>query len=33
VFVGAMSLVANMTPEQVALTILALRWQAEEGGK
>jgi len=32
-FAGAAMLVANMTPEQVALTDPALRWQAEEGRK
>jgi aspartyl-tRNA(Asn)/glutamyl-tRNA(Gln) amidotransferase subunit A len=32
-FAGSMMLVANMTPEQVALTDPALRWQAAEGAK
>ena len=32
-FVGAYSLVSNMTPEQVALTDPALRWQAEQGSR
>jgi aspartyl-tRNA(Asn)/glutamyl-tRNA(Gln) amidotransferase subunit A len=32
-FVGSLSLIGNMTPEQVALTDPALRWQAEEGSK
>jgi len=32
-FVGAFTLVNNMTPEQVALTDPALRWQADEGRK
>jgi aspartyl-tRNA(Asn)/glutamyl-tRNA(Gln) amidotransferase subunit A len=32
-FVGSLSLISNMTPEQVALTDPALRWQAEEGSK
>ncbi|MEO7760432.1 MAG: amidase, partial [Casimicrobiaceae bacterium] len=32
-FVGAMSLVANMTPQQVELTDPALRWQAGEGSR
>jgi len=30
-FVGSMTIVGNLTPEQVALTDPALRWQAEEG--
>ena len=30
-FVGSFSLISNMTPEQVALTDPALRWQAEQG--
>src|SRR5438105_6859170 len=32
-FVGALTLVSTMTPEQVTLTDLALRWQADEGRK
>jgi len=32
-FVGSLTLLGNMTPEQVALTDPALRWQAEEGRK
>ena len=32
-FVGSLGLVSNMTPEQVALTDPALRWQAEQGRK
>jgi aspartyl-tRNA(Asn)/glutamyl-tRNA(Gln) amidotransferase subunit A len=32
-FVGALTLINNMTPEQVALTDPALRWQADEGRK
>lgn len=32
-FVGALTLINNMAPEQVALTDPALRWQAEEGRK
>jgi len=32
-FVGSMTIVGNLTPEQVALTDPALRWQAEEGRK
>ena len=32
-FVGAFSLVSNMTAEQAALTDPALRWQAEQGSK
>jgi aspartyl-tRNA(Asn)/glutamyl-tRNA(Gln) amidotransferase subunit A len=32
-FLGSLSLVSNMTTEQVALTDPALRWQAEEGRK
>ena len=32
-FVGSYSLISNMTPEQVALTDPALRWQAEQGSK
>lgn len=32
-FVGSLALISNMTPEQVALTDPALRWQAEEGRK
>jgi aspartyl-tRNA(Asn)/glutamyl-tRNA(Gln) amidotransferase subunit A len=32
-FVGSLTLINNMTPEQVALTDPALRWQADEGRK
>jgi len=32
-FAGSFSLVSNMTPEQVALTDPALRWQAEQGSR
>jgi len=32
-FAGTMTVVAAMTPEQVALTDPALRWQAEQGAK
>ncbi|MBP8295679.1 MAG: amidase, partial [Burkholderiales bacterium] len=32
-FIGSYSLISNMTPEQVALTDPALRWQAEQGSK
>ncbi|MBK9605012.1 MAG: amidase [Betaproteobacteria bacterium] len=32
-FIGSYSLIGNMTPEQVALTDPALRWQAEQGSK
>jgi aspartyl-tRNA(Asn)/glutamyl-tRNA(Gln) amidotransferase subunit A len=32
-FVGALTIVSNMTPEQVTLTDPALRWQADEGRK
>ena len=32
-FVGSLTLLGNMTPEQVALTDPALRWQADEGRK
>ncbi|MEO8303175.1 MAG: amidase [Betaproteobacteria bacterium] len=32
-FVGSLTLISNMTPDQVALTDPALRWQAEEGRK
>jgi aspartyl-tRNA(Asn)/glutamyl-tRNA(Gln) amidotransferase subunit A len=32
-FVGALTLINNMTPAQVALTDPALRWQADEGRK
>jgi aspartyl-tRNA(Asn)/glutamyl-tRNA(Gln) amidotransferase subunit A len=32
-FVGSLTLINNMTPEQVALTDPALRWQADEGCK
>ena len=32
-FVGSLGLLSNMTPEQVALTDPALRWQAEQGRK
>jgi aspartyl-tRNA(Asn)/glutamyl-tRNA(Gln) amidotransferase subunit A len=32
-FIGSLSLISNMTPEQVALTDPALRWQAEQGSK
>ena len=32
-FIGSLSLLANMTPEQAALTDPALRWQAGEGAK
>ena len=32
-FVGSLSLLSNMTAEQVALTDPALRWQAEQGRK
>jgi aspartyl-tRNA(Asn)/glutamyl-tRNA(Gln) amidotransferase subunit A len=32
-FVGSLTLIHNMRPEQVALTDPALRWQAEEGRK
>jgi aspartyl-tRNA(Asn)/glutamyl-tRNA(Gln) amidotransferase subunit A len=32
-FVGALTIVNNMTPEQVTLTDPALRWQADEGRK
>ena len=32
-FVGSLTLISNMRPEQVTLTDPALRWQAEEGRK
>lgn len=32
-FIGSLTLLSNMTPEQAALTDPALRWQAEEGRK
>jgi aspartyl-tRNA(Asn)/glutamyl-tRNA(Gln) amidotransferase subunit A len=32
-FVGSLALINNLTPEQVALTDPALRWQADEGRK
>ena len=32
-FVGSLTLVSSMTPEQVAMTDPALRWQADEGRK
>jgi aspartyl-tRNA(Asn)/glutamyl-tRNA(Gln) amidotransferase subunit A len=32
-FIGSLTVISNMTPEQVALTDPALRWQAEEGRK
>jgi aspartyl-tRNA(Asn)/glutamyl-tRNA(Gln) amidotransferase subunit A len=32
-FVGSLTVTSNMTPEQVALTDPALRWQADEGRK
>ncbi|MEP6783700.1 MAG: amidase [Acidobacteriota bacterium] len=32
-FVGSLTLISNLTPEQLALTDPALRWQAEEGRK
>jgi len=32
-FVGSLTLIHNMTPEQVTLTDPALRWQADEGRK